>query len=154
MNAEDLKYSLYGVVVQSGGALGGHYYAFIQSFESGQWFQFNDSSVRPLDEEKSEFENAFGGGNRSGTGYVLLYRQSNLAMPKEYGHFPPYLERMIESEDVEIRRKWEEWQKEMRSVQITVHREMARDQKEEEEGDEVVGGDTKETESTEQVMFF
>ena len=112
------------MVIQSGGALGGHYYAFIQSFDSGKWFQFNDSSVRPLDEERNEFESAFGGGNRSGTGYVLLYRQSTLAMPEQYGYFPKYLERMIQTEDEEIRRKWEQWKKDMRTVTLTVHRDM------------------------------
>ena len=111
-------------MIQSGGALGGHYYAFIQSFDSGKWFQFNDSSVRPLDEERNEFENAFGGGNRSGTGYVLLYRQSNLAMPPNYGYFPKYLERMVQSEDEEIRKKWEQWKKDMRTVTLTVHRDI------------------------------
>ena len=38
-------YELYAVIVHSGGALGGHYYAYINSFENGNWYNFNDSSV-------------------------------------------------------------------------------------------------------------
>jgi ubiquitin C-terminal hydrolase len=35
------------VLVHSGGAMGGHYYAFIKSFADGKWYQFNDSTVTP-----------------------------------------------------------------------------------------------------------
>eukprot|EP01084_Bolivina_argentea_P052315 96099_1 len=119
-NVDDLQYSLYGVIIQSGGALGGHYYAYIKSFEDEKWYCFNDSSVRLLDEKTNEFENAFGGEKVRGTGYVLLYRQTNLKMPDTYGYFPSYLDRMIEKEDAQVKIEWEEWQKEMRTINIVV----------------------------------
>lgn len=37
-------YELYSVLIHSGGAMGGHYYAFIRNFETGKWYKFNDSS--------------------------------------------------------------------------------------------------------------
>lgn len=45
----DLVYELYSVLVHSGSAMGGHYYAYIKSFEDGKWYNFNDSDVRPID---------------------------------------------------------------------------------------------------------
>ena len=99
---EDLQYELYGVIIQSGGALGGHYFANIKSFDDNQWYRFNDSSVRKLDEEK-EFADAFGGESVRATGYVLLYRQKSLKIPDNYGYFPKYLTKMIEKEDENIK---------------------------------------------------
>ena len=37
-------YELYSVLIHSGGAMCGHYYAFIRDFETGKWYKFNDSS--------------------------------------------------------------------------------------------------------------
>lgn len=116
---EDLKYKLYGVIIQSGGALGGHYFANIKSFDDDKWYRFNDSSVRKLDEEK-EFNDAFGGDSVKATGYVLLYRQSNLKLPDNYGYFPKYLTKMIEKEDENIKIQWEKWQKDMRTITVSV----------------------------------
>ena len=41
-------YELYALMVHNGGAYGGHYYAYIKDIESGKWYNFNDSSVRPI----------------------------------------------------------------------------------------------------------
>ena len=38
-------YELYSVMVHSGSAHGGHYYAYIKDFETGKWHEFNDSRV-------------------------------------------------------------------------------------------------------------
>ncbi|CAE7829097.1 usp47, partial [Symbiodinium sp. KB8] len=43
-------FELFAVLVHSGGALGGHYYAYVKDLESCRWFNFNDSSVSPIDE--------------------------------------------------------------------------------------------------------
>lgn len=92
-------YELFAVLVHSGGALGGHYYAYIKNVDSNQWFTFNDSSVSPMTE--SEVLKAFGGEEkrrsmasswwgapstrsttatyytvpRSANAYMLMYRQ-------------------------------------------------------------------------------
>ena len=38
-------YQLFSIMVHSGSASGGHYYAYIKDFTSGEWFCFNDQSV-------------------------------------------------------------------------------------------------------------
>lgn len=45
---ESYTYQLFSVMIHSGSALGGHYYAYIWSFEKEKWFCFNDSSVTPV----------------------------------------------------------------------------------------------------------
>ena len=67
-------YELYAIMIHSGGAYGGHYYAYIKSFEDGNWYEFNDQKVTPLKEESDIF-NTFGGSGQSGTAYLLMYRK-------------------------------------------------------------------------------
>ena len=45
----DFVYELYSILVHRGGAFGGHYYAFIKSFENGKWYEFNDTNVTEMD---------------------------------------------------------------------------------------------------------
>lgn len=40
-----LTFELFSVMVHSGSAAGGHYYAHIKSFSDGQWYSFNDQHV-------------------------------------------------------------------------------------------------------------
>lgn len=35
-------------MIHSGGALGGHYYAYIKDIETQKWYNFNDSVVREI----------------------------------------------------------------------------------------------------------
>jgi len=35
-------------MVQSGGAYGGHYYAYIKDLQTNKWYNFNDSAVREI----------------------------------------------------------------------------------------------------------
>ena len=67
-------YQLYAIMIHSGGAYGGHYYAYIKSFEDGKWYDFNDTTVTPLKEEEEIF-NTFGGPGKGGTAYLLMYRK-------------------------------------------------------------------------------
>ena len=41
-------YELYAIMIHQGGALGGHYYAYIKDLEDGKWYNFNDSIVREI----------------------------------------------------------------------------------------------------------
>jgi len=68
----DAQYELYGVLVHSGSATFGHYYALIKDMDAGEWHEFNDASVRPIKE--SELARAFGSGGSGGSAYLLLYR--------------------------------------------------------------------------------
>lgn len=53
----------------SGGLGGGHYTAYAKNFESGRWYDFNDSSVSPLSDPSRVV---------SPTAYVLFYRRRPL----------------------------------------------------------------------------
>jgi len=71
-------YELYSIVIHSGTANGGHYFAYIKSFEDNCWYNFNDSEVSKISEK--EIESIFGTKNSLGmssTGYVVLYRKIN-----------------------------------------------------------------------------
>ncbi len=65
-------YELYSVLVHSGSAMGGHYYAYIKSFEDGKWYNFNDATVTPIDQD--EITKVFGDKSSSATAYMLKYR--------------------------------------------------------------------------------
>lgn len=41
-------YELFSVMVHSGSASGGHYYAYIKDFETADWYCFNDQSVHKV----------------------------------------------------------------------------------------------------------
>jgi ubiquitin carboxyl-terminal hydrolase 47 len=68
-------YELYSILIHSGSAMGGHYYAYIKSFEDGKWYNFNDSDVSEIVEGNvnDEIQNMFGGNATSA--YMLQYRQ-------------------------------------------------------------------------------
>lgn len=67
-------YELFSVMVHSGSALGGHYYAYILDFASGRWFDFNDSYVNEVD--LPELETVHGSNaSYAATAYLLMYRK-------------------------------------------------------------------------------
>ncbi|KAI3856932.1 hypothetical protein MKX03_012340 [Papaver bracteatum] len=65
-------YTLYAVLVHSGGGHGGHYYAFIRPTVSEQWFKFNDKRVTKED-IKRVLEEQYGGEERYSNAYMLVY---------------------------------------------------------------------------------
>lgn len=79
--APSLPYELYAVLVHSGSAAFGHYYALIKDLEGGrgEWHEFNDSVVKPI--KPADLRRAYGGASSSGWGgggssaYMLLYRR-------------------------------------------------------------------------------
>eukprot|EP01138_Halocafeteria_seosinensis_P000815 gb/GECG01000836.1/.p1 GENE.gb/GECG01000836.1/~~gb/GECG01000836.1/.p1 ORF type:complete len:3386 (+),score=415.52 gb/GECG01000836.1/:1-10158(+) len=58
------EYRLAGVVCHVGTAGAGHYYSFIRDRVNGNWYEFNDSIIRPFDPSKLE-EETFGGSSDS-----------------------------------------------------------------------------------------
>ena len=66
-------YELYSILVHRGGAFGGHYYAFIKSFENATWYEFNDTSVSEMDITTIETK-CFGGDSSYATAYMLMYK--------------------------------------------------------------------------------
>jgi len=100
-----LVYELYSILIHSGGAYGGHYYAYIKSFEDGKWYNFNDSSVSGLDQDEIAAK-TFGGGGKSTNAYMLIYRQVETDQ-EEYKKLadeaiPEYLKKFIEEENKKI----------------------------------------------------
>ena len=74
-------YELFSIVIQSGSADGGHYYAYIKSFEDDKWYVFNDGSVTLMDKKiisdifGEKFENKVNRYHASATAYYLSYRK-------------------------------------------------------------------------------
>eukprot|EP00045_Choanoeca_perplexa_P009440 m.91131 g.91131 ORF g.91131 m.91131 type:complete len:856 (+) comp14896_c0_seq1:1156-3723(+) len=100
-----MVYELFSVLIHSGSALGGHYYAYIKDLETDAWHCFNDSSVTATDLDS--VRKAFGGTNTSRYGgayassasaYMLLYRriepERNQNPPKQEDLPPALLEQL------------------------------------------------------------
>jgi len=94
-------YELFAIMIHSGSASGGHYYAYIKDFDNNEWFCFNDQNVSSVgvlalihDFRKfttlypqitqEDIQRSFGGPNgsyyssaytSSTNAYMLMYRQ-------------------------------------------------------------------------------
>ncbi|XP_055846655.1 ubiquitin carboxyl-terminal hydrolase 47 isoform X2 [Episyrphus balteatus] len=76
-------YELFAIMIHSGSASGGHYYAYIKEFENGEWFCFSDQTVSSVTQE--DIQKSFGGSatkayytsmySSSTNAYMLMYRQ-------------------------------------------------------------------------------
>lgn len=76
-------YELFSIMIHSGSASGGHYYAYIKDFSNGEWFCFNDQTVRRITND--DIAKTYGGGSVRGyysgayssstNAYMLMYRQ-------------------------------------------------------------------------------
>ncbi|EDW73006.2 uncharacterized protein Dwil_GK17305 [Drosophila willistoni] len=81
-DAGPYMYELFAIMIHSGSASGGHYYAYIKDFDNQEWFCFNDQNVSPITQE--DIQRSFGGPNgsyyssaytSSTNAYMLMYRQ-------------------------------------------------------------------------------
>ncbi|KAE9034463.1 Ubiquitin carboxyl-terminal hydrolase 47 [Phytophthora rubi] len=119
-------YELYSVLIHSGSALGGHYYAYIKSLDTGKWYNFNDSNVSEISD--TELQTAFGGASGSGysmrystCAYMLLYRlvnadkNVNVILPES---IPQYLKDKIRADEDKIRRLEQERIEMAKKVQV------------------------------------
>ncbi|KAI5729491.1 hypothetical protein M8J76_003096 [Diaphorina citri] len=84
MNAKGpYVYELFSIMIHSGSASGGHYYAYIKNFSTDEWYCFNDQSVTRITDE--DIHKSYGGGPARGyysgvyssstNAYMLMYRQ-------------------------------------------------------------------------------
>ncbi|XP_061422799.1 ubiquitin carboxyl-terminal hydrolase 47 isoform X2 [Lethenteron reissneri] len=103
-------YELFSIMVHSGSAAGGHYYAYIKSFSDGQWYSFNDQHVNRITQD--DIRKTYGGatGNRSyysstfsssTNAYMLIYRQiqpSKNAKFMEVTNFPQHIHHLMNGE--------------------------------------------------------
>lgn len=73
LKGRDNVYELFSVMVHSGGALGGHYYAYVKHFADGAWYKFDDSVVSRATLE--EVESTYGSKGSSKNAYMIMYRK-------------------------------------------------------------------------------
>uniref|UniRef100_UPI00358FDFB7 ubiquitin carboxyl-terminal hydrolase 47 isoform X2 n=1 Tax=Myxine glutinosa TaxID=7769 RepID=UPI00358FDFB7 len=114
-------YELFSIMVHSGSAAGGHYYAFIKSFSDGQWYSFNDQHVTKVTQD--DIRKTYGGnlGSRgyysstfssSTNAYMLIYRQIDQSRNSKFmdileftSHIQRLVQREKEREDEERRQR-------------------------------------------------
>ncbi|XP_077309692.1 ubiquitin carboxyl-terminal hydrolase 47 isoform X4 [Lithobates pipiens] len=117
-------YELFSVMVHSGSAAGGHYYACIRSFSDDQWYSFNDQHVSRITQE--DIKKTYGGstGSRgyyssafasSTNAYMLMYRLKNPAKNAKFlevSEFPEHIKRLMQRE-----KEQEEEEKRQREIE-------------------------------------
>lgn len=82
----DYRYELLSIMVHSGSAIGGHYYAYIKSVETKKWYSFNDSNVTPITQD--DITRTFGGSSSSS--YTSMYSSSANAYMLIYRRVSPF----------------------------------------------------------------
>ncbi|KAG1675916.1 Ubiquitin carboxyl-terminal hydrolase 47 [Nymphon striatum] len=104
------QYELFSIMIHSGSASGGHYYAYVKSFKDGQWYSFNDQEVTSITID--DIKRTYGGGPTyssyasSTNAYMLIYRQIDKDLNKFFmkpDSFPEHLQAlqqgMLEQEE-------------------------------------------------------
>lgn len=95
-------YELFSIMIHSGSASGGHYYAYIKDLETKQWLCFNDTTVNPITE--SDIQKVYGGGpsraySSSTNAYMLMYRQidpDKNSLPMQEENFPQHIKALLQ----------------------------------------------------------
>ncbi|XP_069705284.1 ubiquitin carboxyl-terminal hydrolase 47 isoform X2 [Periplaneta americana] len=100
-------YELFSIMIHSGSASGGHYYAYIKEFKKGEWFCFNDQSVSRITYD--DIRKTYGGGPMRGyysgayssstNAYMLMYRQIDKQRNCEamtVDEFPPHIKDLLQ----------------------------------------------------------
>ncbi|XP_074853476.1 ubiquitin carboxyl-terminal hydrolase 47 isoform X2 [Carettochelys insculpta] len=119
-----LLYELFSVMVHSGSAAGGHYYACIKSFNDDQWYSFNDQHVSKITQE--DIKKTYGGssGSRgyyssafasSTNAYMLIYRlkdPTRNAKFLEVNEYPEHIKQLVQKE-----KELEEQEKRQREIE-------------------------------------
>jgi len=128
-------YELFSVMIHRGSSMGGHYYAYVKSFDTGKWYDFNDSSVSEIN--VSEVKKAFGGDEEGGSygsrmyssyrstanAYMLMYRQIDTERNKKpltAEELPENIKRIVDDENgaAKQKKKAEELEREMVKLKI------------------------------------
>ncbi|XP_018335481.1 ubiquitin carboxyl-terminal hydrolase 47 [Agrilus planipennis] len=99
-------YELFSIMIHSGSASGGHYYAYIKDFKKNKWYCFNDQMVSPITED--DIKKTYGGGPSRGyysgayssstNAYMLMYRQIDKernCKAMTVAEFPPHLRKLL-----------------------------------------------------------
>ncbi|XP_056658055.1 ubiquitin carboxyl-terminal hydrolase 47 isoform X4 [Monodelphis domestica] len=119
-----LLYELFSVMVHSGSAAGGHYYACIKSFSDEQWYSFNDQHVSRITQEDIKKTHGGSSGSRgyyssafasSTNAYMLIYRlkdPSRNAKFLEVNDYPEHIKSLVQKE-----KELEEQEKRQREIE-------------------------------------
>ncbi|XP_074086422.1 ubiquitin carboxyl-terminal hydrolase 47 isoform X2 [Macrotis lagotis] len=119
-----LVYELFSVMVHSGSAAGGHYYACIKSFSDEQWYSFNDQHVSRITQEDIKKTHGGSSGSRgyyssafasSTNAYMLIYRlkdPSRNAKFLEVNDYPEHIKSLVQKE-----KELEEQEKRQREIE-------------------------------------
>ncbi|XP_045462425.1 ubiquitin carboxyl-terminal hydrolase 47 isoform X2 [Harmonia axyridis] len=99
-------YDLYSIMIHSGSATGGHYYAYIKDFDKQKWYCFNDQSVTRITED--DIQKTYGGSPHRGyfsgayssstNAYMLMYRlidKERNAHAIQVDEFPPHIKNLL-----------------------------------------------------------
>ena len=126
LESGEFVYELYSIMVHSGGAYGGHYYAYIKSFEDGKWYNFNDSTVTELSSEEEVFKTFGDSHGASGTAYLLMYRK--ISGTEELYKFseelvPEYLKEEIEAETQKLIKEQKVIEEKLLNLNLKVYHE-------------------------------
>eukprot|EP00026_Physarum_polycephalum_P000727 Phypoly_transcript_00728.p1 GENE.Phypoly_transcript_00728~~Phypoly_transcript_00728.p1 ORF type:complete len:1258 (+),score=338.52 Phypoly_transcript_00728:104-3877(+) len=129
-------YELFSVMIHRGSSMGGHYYAYVKSFETNKWYEFNDAIVSEI--SVNEVKKAFGGDEDGGyslprsmynsyrsnaNAYMLMYRQiepERNKKPIPASEIPAALRQVVEDENgaAKQKKKAEEMEREMVKMKI------------------------------------
>ena len=78
-----MQYELFGILMHSGVAVGGHYFAYLQSLSDKIWYEFNDAQVLELPGGlETAMKNARGSDSNlkgGSSAYMILYRRVDAA---------------------------------------------------------------------------
>eukprot|EP00069_Balaena_mysticetus_P002251 bmy_04022T0 len=124
LEKNSLIYELFSVMVHSGSAAGGHYYACIKSFNDEQWYSFNDQHVSRITQEDIKKTHGGSSGSRgyyssafasSTNAYMLIYRLKDPARNAKFlevDEYPEHIKNLVQRE-----RELEEQEKRQREIE-------------------------------------
>jgi ubiquitin C-terminal hydrolase len=119
-------YELYSIMIHSGSALGGHYYAYIKNFEDGKWYSFNDSIVSEITSE--DIHKVYGGdsytvgsySNCSTNAYLLMYRRYEPEAKIENMQVPQYIIEQLEKDKNLENQEFLEREEKLKNLRVKV----------------------------------
>jgi len=120
-------YELFSIMIHSGSALGGHYYAYIKDFQTRIWYNFNDTLVKEISEK--DIEKVYGGISSSSWGgyganaYLLMYRKVTQENNNSLSQIqvPEYLLKDIQIEQEKLMKEFREREEKLKQTHFKVY---------------------------------
>lgn len=118
----DSVYELFAVLVHQGAHDSGHYFAYVKSFEDGEWYKFNDREVLQVPERT--VETAFGRKYSDASAYLLQYRRVHSRLdPSSLNtkRIPPEFEAEIKEQGIALIKEQSEIYENMLKLPLTIY---------------------------------